>query len=98
MAIVRFEPSGFEAEVEPGTRLVDVVDDHPEAAVPFSCRSATCGTCRVKVLEGAAALVPPRPEELEVLSLFGDPPEVRLCCQIQLAEETERVVLKVVLY
>lgn len=96
MTTIRFEPAGFEAEVEPGTDLVDVVDEHPDADVPFSCRSATCGTCRVEVVEGAAALAPPEEEELEVLALFGDPPEVRLCCQLRVESGTEKVVLRVV--
>ncbi|MFW6050299.1 MAG: 2Fe-2S iron-sulfur cluster-binding protein [Myxococcota bacterium] len=94
--LVRFEPSGFETAVEPGTRLVDVVDDHPEAGVPFSCRSATCGTCRVAVLRGREALAPPEEAEREVLALFGDPGGVRLCCQLELVRDAERVVLRVV--
>jgi ferredoxin len=96
VAVVRFLPSGFEAPVSPGAQLVDVVDDHPEAEVPFSCRSATCGTCRVRVVEGAGALAPAADEEREVLALFGDPPEVRLCCQLRLTGDTDRVVLAVV--
>jgi ferredoxin len=96
MPLVRFLPSGFETEAPAGTRLVDVVDDHPEADVPFSCRSATCGTCRVEVTEGADALEPADSDEREVLALFGDPPEVRLCCQLRVARDTDRVVLTVV--
>jgi len=56
-------------EVAEGGRLVDVCD-HVQAPVPFSCRSATCGTCRVEVYEGA-----------ELLGLLGDPPAYRLACQ-----------------
>lgn len=96
MATVRFEPSGYETEVIPGTRLVDVVDDHPEAEVPFSCRSANCGTCRVEVVQGGPAVAPPAEDEREVLALFGDRPAVRLCCQLELTHDTERVVLRVV--
>lgn len=96
MAKVRFEPSGFEMEAESGTRMVDVVDDYPEADVPFSCRSATCGTCRVRVVEGAEALAAPDEAEREVLALFGDPPDVRLCCQLELDGDTPRITLKVV--
>lgn len=95
MATVRFEPSGFEIEVTPGTRLVDVVDDHPESEVPFSCRSASCGTCRCEVLEGLDALAPAEDDEEEVLDIYGDAPHVRLCCQARLASDAERVVLRV---
>ena len=96
MAIVRFEPAEFETEVKPGTRLVDVTDEHPESEVPFSCRSASCGTCRVEVLGGADALSVAEEDELEVIEIFGDEPGVRLCCQLVLAKETdEKVILRV---
>lgn len=95
MAVVRFEPTGYEITVTPGTSFVDVADEHPEAEVPFSCRSASCGTCRVEVVEGSEAMVPADEDELEVVEIFGDGPEVRLCCQLQLAKDCERVVLRV---
>ena len=65
MATVRFEPEGVEVGIVPGTRLVDVTDEHPEADVPYSCRSASCGTCRVKVVQGAEALNTPDEVELD---------------------------------
>lgn len=96
MAKVRFEPSGYETDITPGTRFIDVTDEHPEAEVPYSCRSASCGTCRVEVKEGHAHLLSPEDDELEVLEVFGDDPKkVRLCCQIRLKDEG-RVVLRVV--
>ena len=39
-----------------GGSLADLCDDH-EAPIPFSCRSASCATCHIEVLEGAEALV-----------------------------------------
>ena len=81
MANVRFLPSGFSCEVKVGASLVDVCDEHPESEVPFSCRSASCGTCRVEVLAGAALLGPPGPDELEVLAIFAAAPAERLACQ-----------------
>jgi 2Fe-2S ferredoxin len=99
MVKLRFEPAGFETEGRPGERLVDVTDEHPQADVPYSCRSASCGTCRVEVLEGEDALAAPEDDELEVLHVFGDEPRVRLCCQLRIeraAEDGARVVLRVV--
>lgn len=93
---VRFEPAGFTLQVNAGTRFIDVTDAHPEATVPFSCRSASCGTCRVRVEAGAAAMQPPEDDELEVLEAFGNEANVRLCCQLRLASDTEEVVLHVV--
>ena len=84
MPIVVFEsPEAptVEAEAPAGTRLVDLCDER-NAPVPFSCRSASCGTCRVDVLEGGDRLAPPRDDELDVLDIFGDSPaRRRLCCQ-----------------
>jgi ferredoxin len=70
-----------EADAPDGACLVDLCDER-NAPVPFSCRSASCGTCRVEVLEGAELLEPPRDEELDVLDIFGDDPaRRRLACQ-----------------
>ena len=61
-------------------RLLDACDD-ARAPIAFSCRSASCGTCRVEVLVGADLLEPPGPDELEVLTLFAAAPCERLACQ-----------------
>jgi ferredoxin len=75
----------------PGGRLVDLCDER-HAAVPFSCRSASCGTCRIDVLEGADLLEPPRDEELDILDIFGDDPgKRRLACQARLRDAEGRV-------
>ena len=95
MAKVRFEPAGYEVDVAPGTALIDVCDEHPDAEVPFSCRSASCGTCRCRVLTGMAALSKPEDDELDVLEVFGDGDDVRLCCQINLVADAP-VTLEVV--
>lgn len=95
MAKVRFLPAGYEVDVKVGTALVDVCDENPEAEVPFSCRSASCGTCRVRVKEGMALLAKPKDDELDVLEVFGDGKDVRLCCQIQLTGDGN-LVLEVV--
>ena len=93
---VRFEPSGYETEIEAPVAMVDVTDEHPEADVPYSCRSASCGTCRVEVVAGGEALAPPDAEEREVLEIFGDEGPVRLCCQLQVVRDTEKLTLRVV--
>lgn len=97
MIRVRFEPSGFEVDAEPGEAIMDITDAHPAAAVPYSCRAATCGTCRVQVVEGGEALSVADEFELEVLEIFGDTPgKVRLCCQTRLVGGTaDQVTLKV---
>jgi ferredoxin len=73
-------------DVEEGGRLLDICDE-AGAPVLFSCRSASCGTCRVEVLEGGDLLEPPKRDELEVLQVFAPigsetPPRAqRLACQ-----------------
>ena len=67
-------------DVAEGGRLVDICDG-AEAPVPFSCRSATCGTCRVEVYQGDELLEPAEGPEAELLGLLGDPPTFRLACQ-----------------
>lgn len=95
MTKVRFLPADFEVDVEVGTELVDTCDEYPETEVPFSCRSASCGTCRVRVHEGMEHLSKAEDDELDVLDVFGDGKDVRLCCQISVKGEG-RIVLEVV--
>jgi 2Fe-2S ferredoxin len=94
---VRFEPAGFEVDAQPGETIMDITDANPAADVPYSCRAATCGTCRVEVLQGSDALSTADEIELEVLDIFGDTPDrVRLCCQTKLVGGGDiRVTLKV---
>jgi 2Fe-2S ferredoxin len=95
MTKVRFLPSGYETDVKVGTALVDTCDEHPETEVPFSCRSASCGTCRVRVKEGLNLLSKAQDDELDVLEVFGDGKDVRLCCQISVVAEG-KITLEVV--
>jgi 2Fe-2S ferredoxin len=85
--VVVFESPGaapIEVDAPGGARLIDVCDAH-DAPIPFSCRSASCGTCRILVLEGAEVLEPPAEDEVALLELMGDDPRVlRLACQARL--------------
>jgi 2Fe-2S ferredoxin len=86
-AVVIFESAERDpviVAVKDGSRIVDVCEEHG-APVPFSCRSASCGTCRIAVLEGIDLLEPAMDEELDVLDTFGDDPaRHRLACQARL--------------
>ncbi len=63
-----------------GGALADIIDDS-EAPIPFSCRSASCATCHIEVLEGGEALLPPEADELDVLEAISSaPPKFRLAC------------------
>jgi 2Fe-2S ferredoxin len=83
MPTVVFEsPQGEQTVAVPdGGALIDVCDAG-SAPVPFSCRNANCGTCRVAIVEGQAELLPAEDEELDILDIFGLKPEThRLACQ-----------------
>jgi ferredoxin len=80
-------------EADPFDRLIDVCDAS-RAPVEFSCRSGTCGTCRVEVLEGAALLQPPNDDELETLTAFDAPPSHRLACRSRFGASDGHVRLR----
>lgn len=94
MPLIVFECSEsptVEVSAPDGGALVDLCDEH-NAPIPFSCRSASCGTCRVDVLEGADLLDPPGDEELDVLDIFGDDPAARrLACQVRVQQGPGRL-------
>ncbi|HTA90438.1 MAG TPA: 2Fe-2S iron-sulfur cluster-binding protein [Polyangiaceae bacterium] len=67
-------------DVEAGGELVDICD-HYFAPIPFSCRSASCGTCHIEILDGAGYLEPPEEPEEELLDILGGDGTTRLACQ-----------------
>lgn len=81
------------AEAPDGAQLVDVCDE-VLAPIPFSCRSASCGTCQVEILEGAQLLEAPNAAEQELLEILAGPPNVRLACQARVRAAPGLVRLK----
>lgn len=52
-------PTGtMRVEAEGDEALIDICDE-VMAPIPFSCRSATCGTCGVRIVEGQELVDPP---------------------------------------
>jgi ferredoxin len=83
-----------EFEAPAGAAVVDLCDEH-DAPIPFSCRTASCGTCRIHVLQGAEDLLPPAEDELDLLDVFNlKPPHVRLACQAKLKPGAVRLHVK----
>ncbi len=82
-----------EVEAPQGGALVDLCDTH-YAPIPFSCRSATCGTCHVVVVEGAEHFEPPNEAEAELLGILGGPKTSRLACQAVVKAESGVVRLR----
>ena len=77
-----------------GGSLADLCDDSA-APIPFSCRSASCATCHIEVIEGAEALLPPEPEELDVLdAVCSKAPKFRLACCAKLRAGPGKVIVR----
>jgi len=51
-----------------GGSLADLCDEHA-APIPFACRDANCGACRVEVLEGASELCEADPDEARLIGV-----------------------------
>lgn len=65
--------------------LMDLCDEIG-APVPFSCRGASCSTCRIEVLEGQEWLEAPNAFERELIDSFKTPASTRFACQVALKE------------
>ena len=83
MSIVILELDGCEIAGAAGDRLLDLLDDLSRHGLPLACRGGNCGTCRVRVLHGQDALVPPTAAEQKLLELCGAQRSERLGCQIR---------------
>src|SRR5665213_420598 len=97
MPEVIFAPTEGErlaVEAPDGGSLGDLCDE-VGAPVTFSCRSATCGSCRVEVLEGVDLLVPADADERDLLASFASVASAtyRLACQAIMRQGPGRIVL-----
>ncbi len=98
MPTVQFESDFVETvtvDAPDGGDLGAICDD-VMAPIPFGCRSANCGTCRVVVLEGASHLAPAKDEEIDLLEIFAAPPTHRLACCAVILKGEGRIKLRAV--
>jgi ferredoxin len=77
-------------EADGDADLVDVCDQ-ALAPIPFSCRSASCATCQIEVVEGLELLDPPEPQERELLDVLQAPDNHRLACQARIKSGSGRI-------
>lgn len=80
---VSFILDDLEVDVPSGTRLIEVVEA-AGADVTFGCRNGTCGTCRVRIVEGMDHLSKPTPEERDFLAALQAKSDERLGCQFSI--------------
>lgn len=68
-------------EAPAGTALQRIADA-AGADITFGCRTGSCGTCRVRVVEGLEHCSEAGPEERDFLKGLDAPPDQRLACQV----------------
>jgi ferredoxin len=72
------------ASCDVGDTVLDACDEM-RAGVPFGCRNASCGSCTVEVVAGAASLEPPSRLEASVLLHHSVDATDRLACRAVIA-------------
>lgn len=78
MATVEIKNEGKTVEIPDGASLVEL---EGKCGILFACKAGTCGSCKVKVLEGMENLEPANETEKMGLETFGSDPSERLLCQ-----------------
>lgn len=68
---------------------IDALEGRPEIWLPTACRSANCGTCKVRVVDGASELIPADPWEQDVLAQHQAAADERLGCQLCFTNDTD---------
>lgn len=82
MVKVHFLLEDLLVEAPAGTSL-QAIADAAGADITFGCRTGSCGTCRVRVVEGLRDCGEPGPEERDFLRGLEAPPDHRLACQVR---------------
>lgn len=67
---------------ETGQSLIDLCDWNV-TPLQFCCRAGSCGTCLVRIIEGARNLSDLTDNELIILPELTDDPTARLACQVR---------------
>ncbi|WP_243303522.1 2Fe-2S iron-sulfur cluster-binding protein [Geothrix oryzisoli] len=80
-AKVHFLLEDLLVEAPEGTPLQRIADA-AGADITFGCRTGSCGTCRVRVVEGLAHCSDMGTEERDFLRGLEAPPDQRLACQV----------------
>ncbi len=82
MVRVHFVLDDVEVQAPSGTEL-QAIAEAAQADLTFGCRTATCGTCRVKVEGAEGSCSAPTPEERDFLRALNAPVDQRLACQLR---------------
>lgn len=77
MAKVHIKNEDKTVEVPDGSLLSEL---DGKCGILFACKAGSCGSCKVKVVEGMDNLEEPNDEEKAGLATFGSDPSERLLC------------------
>lgn len=81
MLKVTFANTGQTADVEPGAELSTVTQKNGWP-IPYGCENGICGTCLIKISQGAETLNEPNEHEAQTLKAMGKADGThRLACQ-----------------
>lgn len=81
MAEVEIKNDGKKVVVPDGSLLAEL---DGKSSVLFACKAGSCGSCKVKVLEGMENLEPPDEIEQAGLATFGTGENERLLCMCRI--------------
>ena len=84
MAVIVIRPVGVRANIRPGQRLLDVLDDLGRPAFRTACRAGNCGACLLTIVHGEAEWRPPSSREHTTLMQLRAAGNERLGCQLVL--------------
>jgi ferredoxin len=91
MAEIVFESDNISKQVPDGSKIATIADE-AQATLPFGCREASCGACRLLVLEGMENLSDVIEDEIDVLGQDKVNEGYRLGCQISI--KSGKVVIR----
>ena len=83
-------------EAQPGSTLLEVIQDNDLPVMGMCGGAGVCGSCRVKIDPESQSKIPPADDpELDLLDTFQADNDVRLACQIVLPSGCDhlRVIL-----
>ncbi|MCA9509638.1 MAG: (2Fe-2S)-binding protein [Myxococcales bacterium] len=80
---VRFEPSGVCVQVAVGTKLLEAARAAGLPVASACGADGVCARCGMRVLEGADALAPETPREVEIKRRNRIDAELRLACRTE---------------
>lgn len=88
-------PSGLDVPTDVSMNLMEVLKGEGYPILATCGGMALCGTCHVRVLEGAEGLPGRTEEELDMLDTLPETfDNSRLCCQIHVQGLPEKITLQ----